>query len=175
MSKIYVDEILPKENAQIAAPNLQLPAGSVIQVASTTKTDIFAISGQTDAYADIAGFNVSITPSSTSSKILITGHVAGGASVATSIMYRLVRDSTAISVSDNGWTIRFDNEAYATAARGWHYAPFSFLDSPSTTSAITYKLQILDSSFSSSTLYVNRNGDSSATTASSITVMEIAG
>ena len=170
MSKIFVDEI-----AGIASADTVTIPGHVIQVKSTTKTDTFAMSGQTDAYVDITGFNVSITPSSTSSKILITGHVAGGASVATSIMYRLMRDSTAISVSSNGQTIRFDNEAYGTATRGWHYTPFSFLDSPSTTSATTYKLQIYDSSFSSSTLYVNRNGDSSSAAVSSITVMEIAG
>ena len=149
--------------------------GHVIQVLSTTKNDTFAMSGQTDAYVDISGFNVSITPSSANSKILVTGYVAGGVSVASSISYRLMRDSTAIAISNSGQTIRSDHEAFGTPARGWHHAPFSFLDSPATTSAVTYKLQMLDSAFSSSTIYVNRNGDSGSISVSTITVMEIAG
>ena len=68
MSKIYVDEILPKENAQIAAPNLQLPSGSVIQVVEGT-TNVRA-TNDTTSYTD-TGLTASITPSSTSNKILV--------------------------------------------------------------------------------------------------------
>jgi hypothetical protein len=69
MSKIYVDEILPKENARITAPNLQLPAGSVIQ----TVTRIFNGSTGTNSssYADLGRF-VSITPKYANSLIHVT-------------------------------------------------------------------------------------------------------
>jgi len=68
MSKIYVDEILPKENAQISAPNLQLPAGSVIQVVEGT-TSVRA-TNDTTSFTD-TGLTASITPSSSSNKILV--------------------------------------------------------------------------------------------------------
>ena len=149
--------------------------GNVLQVVSTTKTDVFSVSGASDTFVDITGFSVSITPSSTSSKILVFGNVAGGASAQTAIWYRIVRDSTPIAVSSSGTSIRVDQEAFNVTARAWHHASFSHLDAPATTSSLTYKLQIYDTSFETPTLYVNRNADSVGTSVSSITVMEIAG
>ena len=69
MSKIYVDQILPKENATISAPNLQLPAGSVVQ----TVTQIFNGSTGTNSssYADLNRY-VTITPKYANSLIVVT-------------------------------------------------------------------------------------------------------
>ena len=48
-------------------------SGSVIQVASTSKTDPFSTSST--SFVDVTGLSVSITPTSTSSKILVLGYV----------------------------------------------------------------------------------------------------
>ena len=53
-------------------PNSVLAAGNVIQVVQTVKTDTFTVStSNTSAPADITGFSATITPTSTSNKILI--------------------------------------------------------------------------------------------------------
>lgn len=169
------DAVTTAKIADSAITDALLPAGSVLQVVSTTKTDVFSLSGHTNTWVDITGFSVSITPSSTSSKILVTGYVAGGATAQVTQVYRLRRGETNIAIGSSSTTIRNDNEAPNVAARAWHHAPFSYLDSPSTTSATTYKLQIYDTSISSPTQYVNRNGDTGSDAVSTITVMEIAG
>ena len=68
MSKIYVDQILPKENATISAPNLQLPAGSVVQVVQGTHRQ--RTTNTTNNYAD-TGLSVSITPKFSTSQIYV--------------------------------------------------------------------------------------------------------
>ena len=81
-----------------------LPAGvggKVLQVLSTTKTDSFASSSiSANTGVDITGLSVDITPSATSSKILIIFNVNGSFSYSTrqaSCGVRLLRDSTFIS------------------------------------------------------------------------------
>ena len=89
------------------------------------------------------GLSVTITPSSASSKVLIT--VAGlyayvsynGSSTANYGYFRLIRTSTQLQEITGG--------AYnlASSTNKTHYinANFGYLDSPATTSAITYKIQ----------------------------------
>jgi len=60
MSKIYVDEILPKDNAKITAADLQLPAGSVIQVqqvGGSQRTD-FSATYSLNATIDVSSANL---------------------------------------------------------------------------------------------------------------------
>ena len=101
-----------------------LPTGSVLQVVSTTKTDTFT-STTTGAFTDITGMSVSITPTSSTSKILV--NVTGGCmgQVATSgFMLQLLRDSTAISVGDTaGSRIRASMNGYSSDAG--QLVPFS--------------------------------------------------
>jgi len=157
-----------------------LPAGSVLQVVSATKTDTASVGSST--FADITGLSVSITPSSASNKILIIGNIniswqldvcKAGA--------RIMRDSTAIAIGDvNGSRQRVTGFLYIG---GTNFSPFAVpvthLDSPATTSAITYKWQF-NSLDNAGTVYVNRgftwgNDSTVGTTISSITVMEIKG
>ena len=56
-------------------PGARLPAGSVLQVVSTTKTDTFTMTGQTQTA--ITGLTATITPTSASSKILIIVSIGG--------------------------------------------------------------------------------------------------
>ena len=154
-----------------------LPTGSVLQVVSTTKTDTFT-STTTGAFTDITGMSVSITPTSSTSKILV--NVTGGCmgQVATSgFMLQLLRDSTAISVGDTaGSRIRASMNGYSSDAG--QLVPFSiqYLDSPATTSATTYKIQFR---IGAGTFYFNRTQTDTDSAnfpriASSITLMEIA-
>ena len=52
-----------------ALPDSAMSSGSIIQVVSTTKTDTFSTSSS--SFTDITGLSVSITPASSSNKILI--------------------------------------------------------------------------------------------------------
>lgn len=150
--------------------------GKLGQVVSTSKTDTFTSSSTT--YADITGLSVSITPTAATSKVLVIVQVSGSmdTSVA-SLFFRMMRGSTAINVGDTAGsrtpaTIGFSNTIQSEVVSG----AASFLDSPATTSATTYKLQGVNSS--AGTFYINRSKQDSDTVnyprpASSITVMEI--
>jgi hypothetical protein len=154
--------------------------GGVIQVVSATKTNTFSSASST--FTDITGLSVTITPTSSTSKILVmvtTNASGSGGSYTAST--RLVRDSTAIYVGDAaGSRIQASVSARNTDTGDSRMHAMVFLDSPATTSATTYKVQLACQE--SNTIYVNRVFDDQdvgnaarARTASSITVMEIAG
>lgn len=150
----------------------------ILQVVSTTKTDTFSVASST--YTDVTGLSVSITPSATSSQVLVFASVAQGQGTADVITtMQLVRGSTAICIGDTAGSRRRSSAAfYAIPTNGvtqMQTNAILFLDSPATTSATTYKIQV---QASSGTTYVNRTGadtDNAAwpRTASTITVMEI--
>lgn len=154
-------------------------SGSVIQVASTTKTD--TTSATSASYVDITGMSVSITPTSTSSKVMVLVSIQGAATSNGSMYVRLMRDSTAISIGDAaGSRTRASFGSDTNATTDYAYSgSINFLDSPATTSSVTYKLQ-WNSGDTGGTVYLNRgSGDADnlyyGRYASSITVMEIAG
>jgi hypothetical protein len=149
-------------------------AGTVLQVVSTTKTDTFSTAST--SYVDITGLTVSITPSSATSKIYIVLSISGSENAGWG--YQLVRGSTAICIGDSGGGSRKQASGGVSVrdTNGIANGSVNFLDSPATTSATTYKVQMY---VPSSTGYVNRTyGDVDASytvrTASTITVMEIA-
>ena len=154
-----------------------LPAGSVLQVLQSVKSDTTSTAGI--SFTD-TGLTVDITPSSTSSKILVSFStvIGGSTSSGHTNQVRLVRDSTGIFVGDAASSRTQSGLQYShTVAQ---VAGFSgtYLDSPSTTSATTYKLQFLAEN--GNTCYINRSGGDAdnyyhGRFASSITVMEIAG
>jgi hypothetical protein len=143
-------------------------AGTVLQVVSTTKSDIFSTT--TGSFVDITGFSVSITPTSATSKVLVQVVVAVGVA-AGNTFFNLVRGSTNVAQS-TGSTQNSTVMANLPAAYNMQTLPVNFLDSPATTSATTYKLQI---NTSSQLVYVNtRATDNYYGGVSTITVMEIA-
>jgi hypothetical protein len=170
---------LPSTSGTVVTTNT-MPTGSVLQVVSATKTDTASVSSST--FADITGLSVSITPSSASNKILIIASINlswdNGVSKAAA---RLMRDSTAIAIGDTaGSRTRTTGATYIQVG---NFTPFNIvanhLDSPSSTSALTYKWQF-NAMDNTGTIYVNRastDTDASSTprTVSSITVMEIKG
>ena len=152
--------------------------GKVLQVVSTCKTDTFSSSAGSGTYADVTGLSASITPSATTSKIFVIVDAQVASTTGTNrAAVRLVRNSTAIDIGDAaGSRILASTAASSPNTDSLESSGISFLDSPSTTSSTTYKVQI--AMLSSGTVYVNRSssdGDSSVTprTASTITIMEI--
>ncbi|NDB61359.1 hypothetical protein EB001_23410 [bacterium] len=158
--------------------------GKVLQVVQTTKTDTFTTTST--SFVDVTGLSVSITPSSTSNKILVLVQISYGGSVNTYGGAKLIRGSTSIFEGTSDGASRTEttipmttsNEPNSEANKMYTGSIF-YLDSPSTTSSTTYKIQIFTSS-GTETLAVNRNGSDSNNnynnrSTSSITVMEIAG
>jgi uncharacterized transporter YbjL len=155
-----------------------LPAGSVLQVVSATKTDTFTSASA--SFTDITGLSVSITPTSASNKILVMYSLMSGEAATQFPMVRLVRNSTAIAVGDaSGSRTQTTSSSWATGANNSHtMQSMNFLDSPATTSSTTYKLQII--AIAGGTNVINRiQRDDNATYeprgVSTITVMEISG
>jgi len=148
----------------------------VVQVKSTTKSDTFSFT--TNGFVDVTGLSVSITPTSATNKIFVVSSISIGSSVTSSALFQLMRDSTAIGIGDaassrtrtTGSTFSADgNVVYSVGA--------TFLDSPATTSATTYKVQIRNAA-AANTSFVNRSvtdTDTSGTirSISTITVFEV--
>lgn len=163
-------------------PAARLPVGSVLQVVSTTMTDTASTSSGT--FNDISGLSVSITPTSASSKILVLLNVTGGNNDGGAAV-QLVRNSTAIAIATSATGSRVNasfgnyyNNGDANSMRGHG---LTHLDSPATTSSVTYKAQFrVGQASGGREFYINRaNGNDDATynirTVSTITVMEIVG
>lgn len=154
--------------------------GKILQVVQAFKNDVFSSSSAT--YVDITGLSASITPSSSSNKIMVSVKLSVSQSSGNNIDLNLLRDAVSIGLADG-------KDYYATsspsAVSGGTYAvgpaeetAFGFqnidlLDAPASTSALTYKVQV---KAAGGTNYVNRTrsaaGDLSV---SSITLMEVAG
>ena len=159
------------------------PLGTILQVVSTTLTTALSVSLTAGNFSsNLTGLDVTITPSSTSSKIFV--------SFSTSVVrddnralggFRIVRGATAVGVGTSvGSRGPVTSGTGNDTAGSVNIAPVSgqFLDSPATTSAVTYGLQLYGQA--TATFFVNRTGgdsDSAGFTrpASTITVMEVAG
>ena len=152
--------------------------GKVLQVVSATKTDTSSTGSST--FSDVSGLSVAITPSSASSKILVTGYVSvSWDSGVSKVAVRITRNGTAIALGDaNGSRTRTTGHFYLpTQNYGPIAIPVNYLDSPSSTSAVTYKWQT-SSMDNSGVVYVNRgenwtDNTTYGTSISTITVMEI--
>jgi len=155
--------------------------GSILQVVQTTKTDTFTTSAA--SFTDITGMSVSITPSSASNKVLVTFSISYGGASNLYAGVNLVRDSTNLIVN----SVASGNDIAATVSTGGdnanfqykvHQTSYEYLDSPSTTSATTYKLQAWAEGNKS--FYINRNNENDNAAhnvmgTSTITVKEVAG
>jgi len=173
MSQLKVNSIVPVNG---------LPSGSnggIIQTVQTVKTDTESLSVSSGGISSLlSGLQPSITPSSNSSKILVlvslTTATSGGG-----MMLSLFRGSTQIFLADSdGSRQRVSTGQTYENAHQLGNIHITFLDSPATTSAVTYGLKLSHQSGSSHTMYVNRdhNNDNNSARgrgASSITLMEV--
>ena len=181
MSILKVDTI----NEKTSGNGVAIP-GHVIQVKQTVVSNVFSTTVGS-GFAEMTDFRTAITPTSTTSKILVRGSLFVGCQYYQA-KGRILRDSTAIAIGDargvrprSTWmTLGYD------AGAGNAYTPyrcssvaFDFLDSPATTSEIIYSLDMGGYS-TSLTVYLNRdhndsNGTSyNSTPISTLTLMEIA-
>jgi hypothetical protein len=147
------------------------PVGRVLQVVSTTKTDNFTTTST--SLVDITGLTASITPSSDTNKVLVFFHtnLSNSSAGTEATRVTLLRDSTQISVGTGGSAANSSGN-YQGPVSSIQTVSGTHLDSPNTTSAVTYKMQML---VSGATGMLNRRGDSTSVgVASSITVMEVA-
>ena len=164
--------------------NLTLGKTGILQVVQAAKTDTASTTSGT--YVTISGLSVNITPSSTSSKILVIADVKAGNDGGNGYYLQIVRDSTAIYVGDAAsGKQQCVQQTYGGGDTGegkYGMAKMggTFLDSPNTTSQVTYAVQFLRLGGNSpTTLYVNRVGSETAgeyvgRAASSITAIEVA-
>jgi len=156
--------------------------GTVLQVVSIPKTDVFSMSSSGTATA-ITGLSASITPTSATSRILIFGQVTGSFSSTTFGWNILIYKNGSVITDATGDTGNSQPRATSSMFHNYVYAsetiPFYYLDSPVTTSSTTYAIYTFQES--GATFYVNRAGNvtqtdgRSANTISNITLMEIAG
>ena len=135
-------------------------AGKILQVVSAVNSTF--VTTTSSSFVD-TGLTLNITPSATSSKILIImsasiGNTSGGANTSAVI----VRDSTEIET--------FSRVAFNSSNHSDVQNSFVFLDTPSTTSATTYKLQ-----YKTDGGNARFNDNSVVDPASTITLMEVAG
>ena len=151
--------------------------GGVLQVVSATKTDAF--SSSSTSFTAVTGLSATITPSSATSKILVMVTLTGLINFTTQATYfRLMRGSTAIAIGDAaGSRTRASFQVGNLGSDHMAVGAMNNLDSPSTTSATTYSVELR---VSGATGFVNRGvGDFDNTgyarTVSSITLMEVAG
>ena len=159
--------------------------GGLLQTVSTAKTDTFVTNST--SFVDLTGLSATITPTSSSNKILVIvnigygGHqnlygwgklvrtTSGGSPVDICIgnaASNRVRASLSFSITN------LDNQKYKQK-----HASCSFLDSPNTTTSTTYKVMVMTENGSRDVHinYSQNDGDAtySGRLASSITCMEV--
>jgi hypothetical protein len=157
--------------------------GSILQVVSTTKTDSFSATlGGVNGRASVTGLTASITPISTSSKILVLV-MMNVSTAADQFGVVLTRGVTDLAVGDAaGNRARRTNFAYpGFDGYSGEVVNITFLDSPASTSSLTYGVDVGNAlADATKVAAVNRtvtdgNFTSVPRTASTITLMEVAG
>ena len=132
--------------------------GQVLQVTSKTET-----ATNSTSFVDCTNISLNITPSATNSKILAIANVAGlicSANDTDAVSLRILRDSTEVSILVNVLFRTNDDEILTCV-------PMTALDSPSSTSQLTYKIQVRNRQ--SNNVSMNGSGDSDT----SLTLIEV--
>ena len=175
-SQLRVDKILPVDGAPTGG------GGGIIQIVQTVVTaGDFTHNSETPTL--ITGMVASITPKFTPSKILVSMDVCTTTSNSNyTTMFFIYRDGSVVSGArgDAGESnqLRAFKAVRHSGSNVQQTTSGMYLDSPSTTSAITYQIYVAQES--GSTVYLNRTGSNSNNTyhprlTSSITLMEVTG
>ena len=169
-SELRVDRIVPTTGVPTGG------GGGIVQMVQTVMTD--GVTYTNTSFADIPspGLSVSITPSSSSNKILVIADIACSGANANYNMFQLVRNSTDIYKGTDSKTYIGSKIWYPLADNNNDNATMGninmvFIDSPATTSAATYKVQVRVTGNTGSINRRSSNDDTSV--ASSLTVMEV--
>ena len=184
MSELRTNRIIPRDG---------IPSGSnggIIQVVQVVKTDAESLTSNNTEQL-IPGMQATITPTRSDSKVLVQVvlHASVGGSFAAHYAV-LRRGSTNICIGDTGnvnqsrATLSLQSPNHYSDNHSGLYGPgqscINFLDSPATTSAVTYGLYHADaSSGATNALYINRSIGNDQSyynrVASTITLMEVSG
>jgi len=152
--------ILTTGSSGQSIPRAALPAGSVLQVVVGNYVNI--TSTTSTSYVD-TGLSASITPTATSSKILVI--------VQASIELLQSGNSARFVIDRSGTKPQDPNFIQSLAINDGLTLAFAYLDSPSSTSSLTYKIQFKNEQGGYTTRFGNASGDYTYNT---ITLMEIA-
>ena len=156
MSELRTNRIVPRDGLPSGA------SGGIIQMVQSIKTDTFATTST--SFVDV-GLSASITPTSSSNKVLVRAVVcAGNGQSGSDNKIRVLRGSTVITTNDC-----FVRNASISETETY---VIEILDSPSTTSATTYKVQ---GNVETNEIFVNRRNNLDTMGESSITLMEVSG
>jgi hypothetical protein len=155
-----------------AVPKATLPTGSILQVLQTvagTQQEI-----NTNTYTAITGLSQTITPISSSSKIIIRFNTTGYTTAA--------NNGWGCAIYKNGSLLFNPNPADATGPYSFYFSStsavtvfsYEYLDSPATTSATTYAIYARPYNAATSSLFINGANSVPTPGKSVITIMEIA-
>ena len=183
MSTLFVDSIQPKTTGQAITVASTNQTGHVLQVKQDILTTEWISASSSTAFEDTP-LSVTITPQSTSSKILITGMINCSSSATSHGDFKVVRNGANILLSTDSTQhtkshIHVYNDGSPSIYQIQAYS-LNLLDEPSSTSALTYTLQGGTPHSTSYLVYLNRQPDGTnaawnGRTVSTITVMEIGG
>ena len=140
-SQLRVDKIVPVDGAPSGG------GGGIVQVVQTIKKDTFITASvvSSGGYVDITGFSATITPKFNTSKILVKAVIYNSNANAVNF-FRALRGSTFIEqpsgTSSSGASYNAHAFAYYNADNWQDSTTIEILDSPTTTSATTYKIQM---------------------------------
>ena len=171
-SQLRVDKIVPVDGVPSGG------GGGIIQVVQTIKKDTFTTASTVGGggYVDITGLSATITPKFNTSKILVKAVIYNSNANAVNF-FRLLRGSTFIEqpsgTSSSGANYDAHAFAYYNADNWQDSTTIEILDSPTTTSATTYKIQM---AVTSNTGTINKfYNTSNYYGISTLTVMEVSG
>ena len=180
---VSVDKL--RSTLDLSSNTVTLPSGvggKVLQVVQTVKENAFSVATSGGTVYDVTGLTVNITPTSTSNKIFVMlqmNNVSSDQTGGPGVYTKILRGSTVLtSNTSGGQSDTYDSFCGGVGGglsennrvRDKHH--INFLDSPNTTSQVTYKCQVV--SGSSITIYVNRWGlNTDVASVSTITAMEI--
>ena len=170
MSLLKVNNLTDLGDDPVVTDGALVGAGKILQVVSATKTDTFSTTST--SLVDVPDLTVTLTPSATSSKVLISTQIHAGFNDFNFVRFSILRNSTPIAQGSSGTSANDSIIMYITPGN-IQSGSISFLDSPATTSSTTYKIQM---AVFANTGYVNRySTDTQLNAVSSITAMEVAG
>ena len=152
-SQLRVDKILPVDGAPTGG------GGGIIQVKQALYSTHTVYSNT--SFGALSGFTVDITPKFNTSKILITLNLCVEVRSASIISIELTKGGSSLFTNEGG--MRGDDSAQGG------YVSMTYLDSPASTSALTYGVQTRTSNGN----YAINNYTGSGPTNSFLTVMEV--
>jgi len=183
MSELRTNRIVPRDGLPAGAT-----AGGLIQVVQVVSKNKFQYSG-TDTWTDITGLSATITPTRSDSKVMIELAMNMGCPNNRHINLRMERNGSALAgASGDNTGVTNQQEVfyyyYSENAHGeedQRHVTLKYIDSPATTSAVTYNPAVyLWNGQGSVTFYTNRANNNSNTgyygsSISTITLTELTG